>query len=71
MLNLGTESSFVNTQITWLVQISDKALCYSYLSGILYAEIRRIKSQTHEKLNEVTSKFVASLDNKELSETSG
>ena len=62
---------FVITQITWLVQIPDKALCVSYLCGIFFAEIRIIKSQTHEKLNKVTSNFVASLDNKEPSETLG
>ena len=50
-----------NTQITWLVQIPDKALCDSYLCGIFFSEIRRIKAQTHEKLNEVTSNFGALL----------
>ena len=68
---LGHRIIFVITQITWLVQIPDKALCDSYLCGIFFAEIRIIKSQTHEKLNEVTSNFVASLDNKEPSETLG
>ena len=60
---------FVNTQITWLVQIPDKALCDSFLCGIFFAEIRRIKALTHDKLNEVTSNFVASLDDKETSLT--
>ena len=68
---LGHRIIFVITQITWLVQIPDMALCYSFLCGIFFAEIRIIKALTHEKLNEVTSNFVASLDNKEPSETLG
>ena len=71
LMHIGHRIIFVNTQITWLVQIPDKALCVSYLCGIFFAEIRRIESQTHEKLNKVTSNFVASLDNKEPSETLG
>ena len=38
---------------------------------LIFAENRRIKAQCQKKLNEVTSNFVASLDNKEPSETIG
>ena len=69
MHNSGTGSSLSTHRS--LVQIPDKALCDSYLYGIFFAEVRIIKAQTHEKLNEVIRNFLASLDDKEPSETLG